>query len=375
MFCILKAGDKKLVGAISAVAILLILIAATPMAAYAEYNTLRFSVKQVFTTSWTAAGDTFTYRLKPLDPGAPLPAGSPAQGYVFTIRGNNRVTIDLVSDGRQGVYRYELYQVTETAKPGYVYDKRLYIIEVHLDAGKITVRNERGVKVEDILFENGYSVLPSDPQLMTDPPVIKNVFGNPPYNSVFTFKLAAQEASQPMPAGSVGGVKTITVTGAGYGEFGVWSYHKAGVYYYTVYEVNSAERGYAYDTAVYTITDTVREENGRLVLARTVTNDRNKPVSTLTFINTYRAGGGLPGLITGNGDGTTGGSVPAVPVSSITGGAIPGGGVPVSGKTAGDSPKTGDDSNTMLYLIVLAAGGLLVSGSIKHLMRSASASA
>jgi sortase B len=90
--------------------------------------------------------------------------------------------------------------------------------------------------------------------------------------------------------------------------------------------VNTGETGYTYDTVTYTITDTVSEEDGQLKVSRVVTNEQNKQVTSLTFINKYSSGGGVTG------------------------------------------PKTGDDSNTDLYIILLIAGGIFAAGGTVFMM-------
>ena len=326
---ILKRKVNKAICAIMLFAV--ILIAPAPVAAYAADYQLSIPVKQVFTTSSPSADASFTYALKPLDAACPVPAhGSPgslsAEGYTFPITGTGDVQIGPMDCVEYSIYRYEVYQVIGTEKPGYTYDRRRYTIEAHIGTPKgveTVIFNQDGTKTESIVFENDFTVLPSDPKLMTDPPVKKTVSGNPRNNSAFTFRLSAQDPSSPMPAGSVNGMKTITITGSGEGEFGAWSYTKAGTYYYTVSEVNTGEHGYTYDTMVYTITDTVREENGRLVLSRVVTNNYNKQVTTMAFINSY--------------------------------------------SLAGDGPKTGDDANTTLYTALLIGCGALAIGMAAYL--------
>lgn len=327
----LKTRGKRVLCAVTM--LVMVLVMAAPAAVYAADNPLNLTVEQVFHTSSDLADATFTYILKPLEAGNPMPAGSTAAGYTFTIASSNSIQIGPLSYSRQGVFRYEVYQVIDTEKPNYTYDKRVYTVEMYVDGDlkvEIVVLNQDGTKADNIEFENGYYVSASDPELMTDPPVKKTVSGNPSKASEFTFALVAGNPLNPMPAGSVDGVKTITIVGSGEAEFGTWSYSKAGTYYYTVYEVNVGESGYTYDTAVYTFTDTVREENGQFVLSRVVTNDLNKQVSTLTFINKYTSG-------SGSGSGGTG-------------------------------PKTGDDSNNTFYIVLLVLGGVLVIGATLYLV-------
>ena len=361
---------------------MIILSALAPLTAYAANSPL-ITVNQVI-YAITAFDDTFTYILKPLEPGNPMPAGSTAQGYTFTITGTGSVEIELPNYNRQGLYLYELSQVIATKNPGYTYDRRVYTIEVHVDAAldvKVVVFNENGTKAEEITFQNTYNITPSDPNLMSDPTVRKTVFGNPSRNSTFTFRLEPRSSSYPMPPGSENGVKTIYITGSGMNEFGVWSYDKAGTYYYTVYEVNTRENGYTYDTAIYTITDMVKEENGTLVLTRVVTNDLNKPVTSLIFNNYYYPGGSGGG-----------GTDPPNPINPPSGGNdkeehyhvddpdVPGGGfdqedhyidgpdIPGGGLNIGNGPKTGDDSNITFYRILFILSGMVAIGAMTYLI-------
>jgi len=310
-----KTKKKRLLYAV--VMLIMALTAVTSVSAYAADNPLTITVQQVFDTSSATADGTFTYRLRPLEAGSPMPIGSTAEGYTFTITGAGSAKIGPLSYSQQGVFRYELFQILE-GKPGYTYDNRVYVAEAYVDTVsgvELIVLNADGTKAEAIAFKNIYGALPSDPALMVDPPVKKTVSGSPNRSSVFTFKLAARDASNPMPEGSVNGVKTIQITGSGEGGFGTWSYDKPGVYYYAVSEVNAGEAGYTYDTAVYAFTDTVTEKDDRLILSRAVTNGLNKPVTALAFINKYSEGK--------------------------------------------DGPKTGDDTNKTFYIILFAASSVL----------------
>jgi len=313
----------------AAVLLMATLTVARPIVAYAADNPLKLTIRQIFDAAAAPAqGDTFTYRFKSLDAGSPMPAGSTADIYTFTIAGTADKVIGPIGYTRPGVYRYELRQVSEQ-KPGYIYDERAYTIAAYVDSSlrvEIIVTNADGTKAQSIAFRNIYGVLPSDPALMADPPVRKTVSGNPKNNGIFTFKLAARDASNPMPAGSAEGVKMVRITGQGEENFGTWSYGKAGTYYYDISEVNAGEAGYTYDKTIYTITDTVVDENGRLVLSRVITNAQNKQVTTLAFINQYNEGK--------------------------------------------DGPKTGDEMNKTLYIALFAAGGALAVGAVIFLIAS-----
>lgn len=380
----------------AAAAIIMMLIACVPTAAYAAADSAEISVNQIFTASDSDAGASFAYILEPHEKGNPMPAGSANEGYRFTITGTDSVIIDLAPFSVQGVYRYKLFQVVDTEKPGYTYDSRVYTIEVYVISGpdvKVVVLNEDGDKAATITFQNIYGVLPSDPDLMADTPVRKTVFGSPGRDRTFEFKLVAENSSNPMPPGSEAGVKTISVTGSGRNEFGVWSYTKAGTYYYKVYEVNAGAAGYTYDTAVYTITDMVRAENGQLVVSRIVTNDTNRPVTSFIFNNYYSGGETVSPPTTTPPTTTPPTTTPPTeppvtelppteppttefpptepPVTELPtteppttefpptdppATNIPPTNPPGGGKDGGAGPKTGDDSNNGFYIGLLASG-------------------
>ena len=307
------------------------------------------------------AGDVFSYRLRGITDNAPMPQGSTAQGYDFTMQGNESVQIPIAYT-QAGMYEYEIAQIISLdADTRYVYDGRVYDVQVHVDAqGNVRIvvyDRQSGEKCEKIEFTNYYKILPSDPAVMVDPPVVKTVTGSPATDGVFVFKLVAQDRANPMPRGSVNGVKTITVIGSGNNDFGTWSYTQEGTYYYTIYEVNTGEAGYIYDDAVYTITDSVKAVNGQLVVMRVVTNDNNKPVTSLSFINKYASpdpGGPTPKptptLIPSPSASLSprpSQSAPYSPRPGISPGPGQGGG----GRPQGgiDSPKTGDDAQVQLY--------------------------
>ena len=317
-----------------------VLISVMPVYAQTMKTPVSITVEQIFAASSATDEATFAYRLTPYDPGNPMPAGSTDEGYIFTITGNDNKNIGPLEYGRQGIFRYELGKVISRDKPGYTHDARRYTIEVYVDNSlntAIVVLNEDGTKADAVTFAARYDVMATDPEMMADPPVRKTVSGNPGNDSRFTFKLVARKSSYPMPEGSLGGTKTLSITGSGEAEFGTWSYNEAGTYYYTVYEVNGREKGYTYDDAVYTITDTVTDENSRLVLSRTVTDSKNRQVKAMDFVNIYSPGGpGGPGG--GNGNDLKSG--------------------------ASSTPKTSDAMNIQLYLTILAFSGTFMTGLI-----------
>ncbi len=314
-----------------------LLMALPPFAAHAAADpalvTLR--INQVFTSNSSVSGveNSFSYTLTALDTGNPMPAGSVDGIYSFAVKGTANHGVDPMSFVEAGVYRYEI----KLAKPGtvaigYHLDESAYTVTAYVrrSSGKlapeITIQKNGTSKVGSILYEHTYTPVPSKPELMVDPPVKKTVSGTPSKTSTFQFTLSAKDQGSPMPAGSVGGVKTITIAGSGEKDFGPWVYTQEGTYFYTISEVNTGETGYTYDTNLYTITDTVKDAQGQLEVTRIVTNNANKQVQSCSFINKY-SGSDNDGGSTGTG--TT---------------------------SSGKGPKTGDDISIEFYTITFWAG-------------------
>ena len=340
----------------------------------AEPGKVTLTVNQSVSTeglSAAASTETFSYRLAPMQASNPMPDGGGPGGYEFTITGTGNKDVGPIAFTHEGKYSYEI-SPAGGARPGYTCDEKVYTVEVYVDSklkAAVVVYGDAGLKAESIDYAYFHDLRPTDPSLMVDPPVVKTVSGTPPRDSVFTFKLTAGDPSNPMPAGSVNGVKTLHITGSGSDDFGTWSYTEEGVYFYTVSEVNTRESGYVYDTAVYTITDTVRAEGNRLTLDRVVTNSANRQVTSLSYINTWAKAGGIGG---GGGSGNGGGNGGA---SGNGGGGNNNGGSGSNGGNGGNpgllgkyGPKTGDESNATMYIIIISVAGLSAMGSATWLL-------
>ena len=320
------------------------------------------TVAQEFISSSENAPCTFTYKIEEID------GNSRGSSSIFRITGNDNVTIEPIQFKGPGYYEYSVYQVISNPEPGYIYDDEVYTISVRINSSletEIIIKNRKGDKCDRISFTNKYEFEPTDPRLMVDPPVKKTVTGNPAQPGIFTFKLTAKEASQPMPEGSVNGVKTMQIVGSGEVEFGTWSYYEPGTYYYTISEVNSGGAGYIYDAAVYTITDMVTEMNGSLVLNRVVTNNVHTPVSALIYINKYTGDPNpqpSPTTSPQTSPQPTNTANPQNPTNPQNPQNPSGPSYPGSG------PKTGDDANTTLYIVLLALGAAMAGAALALLI-------
>lgn len=122
-----------------------------------------------------------------------------------------------------------------------------------------------------------------------NPMVQKKIIGDMPKTaSTFTFVLTAKDASFPMPKGSTGTTKEISITGAGSNVFGEITFTKPGTYVYTIFEKDSGIEGYTYDDTVYTVTFTVTQQDGELKVQRNVIDSKANTVTKVEFTNSYK---------------------------------------------------------------------------------------
>ena len=127
------------------------------------------------------------------------------------------------------------------------------------------------------------------PIIGSDPPVQKRVTGDRPSTAAtFTFVLKALDPSNPMPIGSTGSQKTMSIRGAGSVEFGDITFDKPGVYEYTISEQNTGEDGYTYDTNVYRVKYVVEQKDGTLTCVRTITDSSGAESKVVEFTNNYK---------------------------------------------------------------------------------------
>jgi len=273
----------------------------SPLVAHAASASISIPVAQTFSLPPGIEREgANTYLLQALDSTHPLPEGAADNRFVFSLTGNQQKNIGPIIFTHAGLFTYEI-KSDQAPRPGHVIDDTIYTIVIgvrNVDGGLLaeirtiysrtaTSPSSAKLEAESIVFNKGYQPLASDPKLKADPPVIKMVQGNPAKDHTFTFRLEAQNAGQPMPEGAVGSQKDITITGNNRAEFGTWSYTEVGVFVYTVREIYDSTADYRFDTAVYTITDTVISENGQLVADRVVSNESGSRVSALIFINYY----------------------------------------------------------------------------------------
>jgi len=117
-------------------------------------------VSQVFTSDSPMRGvdATFAYRLTPLDASNPMPAGSDASGYTFSITGNDHLQMGPINFTKTGVYTYELKNATPS-RSGYTLDPRVYTIKFYITNDEdplVIVYLENGEKAPTVDFDPSY---------------------------------------------------------------------------------------------------------------------------------------------------------------------------------------------------------------------------
>lgn len=102
--------------------------------------------------------------------------------------------------------------------------------------------------------------------------------------------LTAQNQSDPMPAGSINGIYTMTFVGAGEQSIPTIAYPKVGVYSYTIRQIPGTNRKCTYDDAVYDLTVYVTNApGGGLEVSTTLTcRGDEKKLDTAVFTNRYK---------------------------------------------------------------------------------------
>jgi pilin isopeptide linkage protein len=125
--------------------------------------------------------------------------------------------------------------------------------------------------------------------VLADPPVVRKVItGDKPAPARdFDFKLTAKDGA-PMPEGSSGNEKTVTLTGEGEMEFGSIRFVKPGTYVYTITENMGTAQGYTYDRESYTLTFVIVMQGNKLVVqSKTLVKASGGNSDKAVFTNTY----------------------------------------------------------------------------------------
>lgn len=266
---------------------------------------LRQTIKDSNNKSYSAE---IAYSLEAENSTSPLPDGSTGGVYNFTVK-NDALKSITFNIGKSGNYSYILKPIKNNEKINY--DDQSYHIAISVEnvGGVQDVVAEiryidgeyDGDKAPGLIYDHRMkNVTGSTPEdvddgnvVTADPPVRKKISGDKPdKDAEFTFIMEADDPSYPMPDGSRNGIKKMKIRGSGSGEFGLSKYTEPGEYIYRIYEENTKEEGYEYDRSVYTVINSVTENDGKLELQQSIMrpNGTVKPadeIMSFTFINKY----------------------------------------------------------------------------------------
>lgn len=296
-----------------------------------------------------------------------------------------------------GLYAFRL-TTSMTSGSGYTYDTHSYIIRLYVKnetngTTSVFVTAERvdgdattGTKVTTVGFTHTFEGV-----TVNDPPVRKVINGDTPSaNGRFRFEMRPvheedrANETYPMPAHPI---VTISTRTSDTGEIGDITFTNVGTYEYEVMEINDGLDGYSYDTRIYYVTYkvTVDPTTGLLTSTRTIEMVRGTVRSVVTdddetefqFSNGYKASGGGSSGESGS-DGSTirslintineigdqiSDTVGEITEPGSTGDQI--GELNEYGGNDHGNAYTGDDSNMMLYLvIILLAGASLAAWAV-----------
>ena len=136
---------------------------------------------------------------------------------------------------------------------------------------------------------DGFNILNTyiPPIEIASPIIEKAVEGENEPATPFAFLLKGESNTAPMPEGSRGNTKIVTLTGSGKAELGWFTFENVGVYTYTLSELNTGAEGWEYDNTVYTLTYTVTLEDGTLHGSYALMRDEESADIAL-FTNRYR---------------------------------------------------------------------------------------
>ncbi|MBC5787252.1 Spy0128 family protein [Clostridium facile] len=242
------------------------------------------------TGDYTLKGNDFTFTLTAVTQNAPMPnptsvTNNTQGGFAF---GEMTYTAP-------GVYQYEVKEDNAVAPiNGMSYDNTVYLVTVTVkdNGGTLSADVSYAIKdgdaVDAMVFNNTYQ--PQSVTLGGDAALggTKTVTGDYTLKAdEFSFTLTPVDGA-PMPQG-VTGSQTVKNDASGNFKFGDITFTKAGTYQYTITEVSGNIPGMSYDGANYTITVTVGDQNGQLVIERTViASDKTQgPIHVVQFTNTY----------------------------------------------------------------------------------------
>ena len=203
---------------------------------------------------------------------------------------NGAFAFDSVTLDHVGTFYYVVRENSDDALTGVTYDQRLYLVTAEVTdsnaelSANITVRNQAGNDVQDIVFENSYTPQPASFTLSAE----KVLDGRELAENEFSFSLYPADSSFEVTAQAV---QRVHNAADGQISFDAITLRDAGVYYYVLQEDRGTLPGIGYDGTVYHITVTVTDDGFGALRAETAlvkaVDGAEEDVDRIVFTNTY----------------------------------------------------------------------------------------
>ena len=235
------------------------------------YEACKAKIEATKDFAYWGKADSFTFNLKAVTPGAPMPANTTA----VATESEPLASFGEITYEKAGIYKYTITEVND-GKDGVTYDTAAH--EVIVTVSKDPVTNALSAEVaydgeESLTITNTYASTKAKIEATKE----FNAWGKA---DSFTFDLAAVTDDAPMPAHTTAVATQANPTAV----FEEITYEKAGTYTYTVTERNDGKDGVSYDTAAHEVVVTVTKDKVTNALSAEVTYDGEEK---LTITNTY----------------------------------------------------------------------------------------
>lgn len=243
---------------------------------------LTISGKKVIDGDRVLNANEFEFKLTAITDGAPMPTANTVKNRADGSFQFGEIEFGDAHKGNS--YEYTVTEVWDQKIGGFTYDETVYTVTVSVrDNGDQTITASAIISngnsdVSDIIFTNEYDATDAEVTITGE----KMLTGKTMQAGEFSFRLTAVTDGAPMPVNA-------TVTNAANGEigFGKITYTKAGVYEYTLSEVNGGDTRYDYDTSVYTVIVTVTDNSVGTLSARVTLKKNGASSSQIVFVNGF----------------------------------------------------------------------------------------
>lgn len=242
---------------------------------------------------------TFNFELKAEEQdGLEMPGNTKASVTVTGDEKTKTTEFDKVTFKKAGIYHFTINEVDTNKIPGYTYDGTIWSLTVKVEDinHELTVTETtytaqgKPSSTKHASFENSYSTT----EIGYTPAVWKNFridSAERPDKKEFKFILKPNGTYEGVTVANKPLLETTEleakVSGEGQGVFDTITFTKTGTYKFTVHEVGGEEKGYQYDTSMWTLSVNVTDEDSHLAAKATYTKGDETREDYAVFTNGY----------------------------------------------------------------------------------------